>query len=56
MQPLSPLSLPVEDFEEGSGASEVDVVAKLIICTGSNDDEAAAITEIDNTRKIYQRI
>jgi hypothetical protein len=57
MQPLSPLSLSVEDFEEGSGASEVDVVAKLIICTGSNDDEAAAaITKIDNTRKIYQRI
>jgi hypothetical protein len=56
IQPLSPLSLSVEDFEEGSGASEIDVVAKLIICTGSNDDEAAAITKIDNTRKIYQRI
>jgi hypothetical protein len=38
IQPLSPLSLSVEDFEEGSGASEIDVVAKLIICAGSNDD------------------
>jgi hypothetical protein len=56
MQSISPLSLPVEDFEERSGASEVDVVAKLIICTGSNDDEAAAITKIDNTRKMYQCI
>jgi len=55
IQPLSPLSLSVEDFEEGSGASEIDVVAKLIICAGSNDDEAA-ITKIDNTRKTYQRI
>jgi len=55
-QPLSPLSLSVEDSEEGSGASEVDVVANLIICAGSNDDDEAVITNIDNTRKTYQRI
>jgi len=56
MQLLSPLSLSVEDSEEGSGASEVDVVANLIICAGSNDDDEAVITNIDNTRKTYQRI